>query len=52
MKGEKSADRDGESDWSRYQSGDTWPNLTNPYIPKAMIPHQTVDRTAGAVLEP
>lgn len=50
MKGEKGADKDGDSDWSRWQSGDTWPALQNPYVPKALIPKQTVDRTAGAVL--
>ena len=38
MKGEKGADKSGDSDWSRYQSGDTWPNLKNPYCPKAETP--------------
>jgi hypothetical protein len=30
---EKSAVDDGQSDWSRFQSSDTWPNLKNPYVP-------------------
>lgn len=30
---EKSAVDDGDSDWSRWQSGETWPNLKNPYVP-------------------
>ncbi len=34
MKGEKGADKSGDSDWSRYQSNDTWPSLQNPYCPK------------------
>ena len=38
MKGEKGAEKDGESDWSRWQSGDTWPSLQNPYVPKAVTP--------------
>ena len=38
MKGEKGADRDGDSDWSRYQSSDTWPKLQNPYVPKSETP--------------
>ncbi len=32
MKGEKGADKDGDSDWSRWQSNDTWPNLQNPNV--------------------
>lgn len=32
MKGEKGADKDGESDWSRWQSDSTFPNLQNPNV--------------------
>jgi len=34
MKGEKGAEKDGDDDWSRWQSTDTWPNLKNPYVPQ------------------
>lgn len=32
LKGEKSAVDDGTDDWSRWQSGETWPNLQNPNV--------------------
>lgn len=35
---EPSAVNDGESDWSRWQGGDTWPALQNPNVPKAETP--------------
>lgn len=34
MKGEKSVVDDGDNDWNRLQSSDTWPNLKNPYVPE------------------
>lgn len=37
MKGEKSAVDDGDNDWSRFQSGDTWPSLQNPYVPTEKV---------------
>ncbi len=51
MKGEKGADKDGDSDWSRWQSGDTWPGLQNPYVPKSIIPKQKVDTSKNASVE-
>lgn len=43
MKGEKGADKDGESDLSRWQSKDTWPTLQNPYVPDAVTPKMKSD---------
>jgi hypothetical protein len=36
MKGEKGVDKDNK-DWSLWSSGDTWPNLKNPYTPKEKV---------------
>jgi hypothetical protein len=38
MKGEKGVDKDNNNDWDRFQSDETWPNLKNPYVPKAETP--------------
>lgn len=34
---EPSAVNDGDNDWSRFQSGDTWPALQNPYVPTEKV---------------
>jgi hypothetical protein len=33
MKGEKGVDKDNK-DWSLWKSGDMWPDMKNPYVPK------------------
>lgn len=40
---EPNAATSGDSDWSRWRSGDTWPELQNPYVPKTDIRRQKVD---------
>lgn len=42
MKGEKSV-VDDDSGLATWQSGDTFPQMTNPYIPAAVMPKQKVD---------
>ena len=37
MKGEKGVDKDSDPS-GQWQSGDTWPNLNNPYLPPAFTP--------------
>jgi len=36
LKGEPGVDKNGESGLDMWQSGDTWPNLQNPYVPKSV----------------
>ena len=52
MKGEKGAEKDGESDWSRWQSNDTWPTLKNPYVPaEVMKPQQYKMKSDNLVID-
>jgi hypothetical protein len=38
MSGEKGVDKDWQNGEGTWQSNDTWPNLQNPYVPKAETP--------------
>lgn len=48
---EPSAVDDGQNDFSRYQSDDTWPNLVNPYVPKGLIVRQKIDTSPQGRLD-
>lgn len=51
MKGEPNATDDGDNDWSRYQSNDTWPNLNNPNVPKGETPQSYKAKTDNLVVD-
>lgn len=51
MKGEPNATDDGDNDWSRYQSNDTWPNLNNPYVLKGETPQSYKAKTDNLVVD-